>query len=277
MADDSEAYRKAEIAKSRNLTVTFAPSQGPSLTKSSKIKQISPPSSMSSSSSSSSISSSVFLSPTSSSSSAGLSANSSFSGNKQLSFIKHNQQLQQRPQHPTQPTHHLGKHKSAFFKPTSKLVRSTTENFISFLANDLHSNQDQSYSSEVWSAAVSSPFGSILSPYNPSLLSSRLKFAIQHDEEKYDESRRRNPDSLSEGDQSSSGDSESSKVISTKRYPVDVLLMRSDVPASKKMPDEWFELNQKYPEVCFCGKVRIGQSKSPRIIPLETLFQLLSL
>ena len=237
MAEDAEVYR---IAKGRNLTVTFAPSQGPTLSKSSKLKQISPPSSMSSSSSSSSISSSVFLSPTSASSSAGSSSiNSSFNGNhKHLSLNKHNQQ--QKAQQPST-------NKSAFFKPTSKLVRSTTENFISFLANELHACKDQS-SSESWSPAV-------LSPYNPSLISGRLKFAIQHDEQAYSGNCGRNPDSLSEADRSSPGNVEPSKPITSRRYPVDVLLMRSNVSASKIMPDEWFDLNQKYPEVCFFGKV----------------------
>lgn len=40
-----------------------------------------------------------------------------------------------------------------------------------------------------------------------------------------------------------------------KRYSVDFLLLRSDVPSSKKFPPNWKDLNEKFPSICFCGKV----------------------
>jgi hypothetical protein len=39
------------------------------------------------------------------------------------------------------------------------------------------------------------------------------------------------------------------------RYDFNFLLARSSVPSSKLMPQSWKHLNEKYPEVCFCGKV----------------------
>ena len=39
------------------------------------------------------------------------------------------------------------------------------------------------------------------------------------------------------------------------RYSVDFLLQRSDVPNSKKFPPNWKNLNEKFPAICFCGKV----------------------
>jgi hypothetical protein len=38
-------------------------------------------------------------------------------------------------------------------------------------------------------------------------------------------------------------------------YTMDFLLKRADAPASKRLPSNWKELNQKYPFICFCGKV----------------------
>lgn len=40
-----------------------------------------------------------------------------------------------------------------------------------------------------------------------------------------------------------------------KRYSIDFLLARADTPSSKTMPKNWKELNEKYPNICFCGKV----------------------
>jgi len=39
------------------------------------------------------------------------------------------------------------------------------------------------------------------------------------------------------------------------RYDLHFLLARSSVQSSKLMPNNWKQLNEKYPEVCFCGKV----------------------
>lgn len=39
------------------------------------------------------------------------------------------------------------------------------------------------------------------------------------------------------------------------RYSKDVLLLRSDVPSSKKLPTNWKDLNELFPSICFCGKV----------------------
>lgn len=39
------------------------------------------------------------------------------------------------------------------------------------------------------------------------------------------------------------------------KYSVDFLLLRSDVPNSKKLPSSWKALNEKFPGICFCGKV----------------------
>lgn len=41
------------------------------------------------------------------------------------------------------------------------------------------------------------------------------------------------------------------------RYSKDVLLLRSDVPSSKKLPTNWKDLNELFPSICFCGKVRV--------------------
>ena len=40
-----------------------------------------------------------------------------------------------------------------------------------------------------------------------------------------------------------------------KRSSIDFLLARADTPSSKTMPKNWKELNEKYPNICFCGKV----------------------
>lgn len=42
-----------------------------------------------------------------------------------------------------------------------------------------------------------------------------------------------------------------------KRYSKDFLLLRSDVPSSKKIPEDWKSLNEIFPSICFCGKVII--------------------
>lgn len=39
------------------------------------------------------------------------------------------------------------------------------------------------------------------------------------------------------------------------RYSLDFLLLRADMPDSKRLPNNWKELNEKYPLICFCGKV----------------------
>lgn len=40
-----------------------------------------------------------------------------------------------------------------------------------------------------------------------------------------------------------------------KQYSIDFLLLRSDVPSSKKLPSNWKSLSEKFPLFCFCGKV----------------------
>ena len=42
-----------------------------------------------------------------------------------------------------------------------------------------------------------------------------------------------------------------------KRYDIDFLLSRADATQSKQLPKDWPELNVKYPNICFCGKVSI--------------------
>ncbi len=42
-----------------------------------------------------------------------------------------------------------------------------------------------------------------------------------------------------------------------KRYSKDFLLIRSDVESSKKLPPNWKALNEIFPSICFCGKVKI--------------------
>lgn len=39
------------------------------------------------------------------------------------------------------------------------------------------------------------------------------------------------------------------------KYSLDFLLLRSDVPNAKKLPSSWKALNEKFPAICFCGKV----------------------
>ena len=36
---------------------------------------------------------------------------------------------------------------------------------------------------------------------------------------------------------------------------MDFLLARADVAQSKQLPKDWPELNNKYPNICFCGRV----------------------
>ena len=50
-------------------------------------------------------------------------------------------------------------------------------------------------------------------------------------------------------------DDESGKPKRKHQYSIDFLLLRADVPSSKQLPSNWKELNEKYPLVCFCGKV----------------------
>lgn len=40
-----------------------------------------------------------------------------------------------------------------------------------------------------------------------------------------------------------------------KRYTLEFLLSRSDKPQSQQMPENWSELSEKYPTVCFNGKI----------------------
>ena len=50
-------------------------------------------------------------------------------------------------------------------------------------------------------------------------------------------------------------DDEPGKPKRKHQYSIDFLLLRADVPSSKQLPSNWKELNDKYPLVCFCGKV----------------------
>lgn len=40
-----------------------------------------------------------------------------------------------------------------------------------------------------------------------------------------------------------------------KRYTFEFLLQRADDVQSKQLPKDWPELNLKYPNICFCGRV----------------------
>ncbi len=40
-----------------------------------------------------------------------------------------------------------------------------------------------------------------------------------------------------------------------KRYSLEFLLSRSDTPLAQKMPPDWHQLNEKYPTICFSGKI----------------------
>jgi hypothetical protein len=45
------------------------------------------------------------------------------------------------------------------------------------------------------------------------------------------------------------------RTVDKKRYSVDFLLERADAFQSKQIPKDWPDLNMKYPNICFCGRV----------------------
>lgn len=104
------------------------------------------------------------------------------------------------------------------------MTRSSTDHFISNLSR------------------CSAPFSSILSPFT------------NEDEENKIETNDLNSLLTSRLNAKSQQNTINNKK-EIRRYTIDFLLARSDVPSSKKMPQNWKELNLKYPNVCFCGKV----------------------
>lgn len=105
------------------------------------------------------------------------------------------------------------------------MTRSSTEYFLS-------SNQNKS----------STPFGSILVPYS----NDKQTNTICEDQEIQFGNKLNNQ----------ATNMTLNKVPrERRRYTVDFLLARSDIPSSKKLPKNWKELNVKYPNICFCGKV----------------------
>ena len=129
------------------------------------------------------------------------------------------------------------------------LMRSSTENFISSLANS------------------SAPFGSILAPLS---IHDRLD---EEDELKYKEkatTTRNNIDTLIMSPKSdldiiakrrdrlaNSQQGNGNKVSSSNKhvYSLDFLLSRAEVENSKTMPTNWRDLSFLYPNICFSGKV----------------------
>lgn len=55
------------------------------------------------------------------------------------------------------------------------------------------------------------------------------------------------------------------------RYSVDFLLLRSDMPNSKKLPSNWKELNEIFPSICFCGKVSKNKQKTIQFFSVSKL------
>lgn len=121
-------------------------------------------------------------------------------------------------------------------KRKSTMTRSSTENVISSL---------QSKNS------FTSPFSVLLPqtlPLKEELISNKTMHPIL-ESDKDDET----DENLS---QSVSIVNEANKKPTKKyRYSLDFLLLRADMPDSKRLPNNWKELNEKYPLICFCGKV----------------------
>lgn len=117
----------------------------------------------------------------------------------------------------------------------SSLTRSITENQISSLQE-----------SETTS---SSPFTSILNPFTPKFNCTKSKSNNQIPEEEVVNDLY--PQVVSGADLNKCDTEAETK----KRYSIDFLLLRSDIPSSKNLPGNWKNLNEKFPSICFCGKV----------------------
>ena len=119
-------------------------------------------------------------------------------------------------------------------KPAA-LTRSSTEALISSLQKA--------------TAQATSPFSSLLLPIrsDPVATSPANKSVI--------------PEEMAESCSAADFNNNNSNEEKTKqrqKYSVDFLLLRSDVPNSKKLPSNWKALNEKFPTICFCGKVSWG-------------------
>ena len=53
------------------------------------------------------------------------------------------------------------------------------------------------------------------------------------------------------------------RTVDKKRYSLDFLLERADAFQSKQIPKDWPDLNIKYPNICFCGRVSKTKTKKP--------------
>jgi hypothetical protein len=129
-------------------------------------------------------------------------------------------------------------------KRKTTLTRSKTENQISTIREK----------------NVSNPFGSFLAPLS-------IK-EVHDDDEDCDTMHKKADNQFSCSPLSSSSDSSSSSTIFNKKstssgtssrpkyvYTVDFLLKRAESNQAKKMPHNWLQLNQKFSDICFCGKV----------------------
>jgi hypothetical protein len=125
------------------------------------------------------------------------------------------------------------------------LTRSQTENLIKSPPSFEIKKTSIEYSSN------SSPFSSILSPFNK-----KINPISENDESNpiFDNTTSKNEADQEENIKINSVSSKLSNGLK-KRYTIDFLLIRSDTANSKKMPCNWKILNEKFPEVCFCGKV----------------------
>ena len=113
--------------------------------------------------------------------------------------------------------------------PKSSMTRSTTEGFISSLT---HSNNNRS-------SLIASTLKEEFTPSGNSRMMSITQRPLLNMEKKFEKLKLDN----------------STKYKLKNRYTVDFLLQRADTINSKKQPANWKELSEKYPNVCFSGKV----------------------
>ncbi len=112
--------------------------------------------------------------------------------------------------------------------PKSSMTRSTTEGFISSLS---HSNSNRS---SLYASTLKEEF----IPSNSRMMGMTQRPQLNMDK-KFEKLKLDN----------------SNKYKLKNRYTVDFLLQRADTINSKKQPANWKELSEKYPSVCFSGKV----------------------
>ena len=100
----------------------------------------------------------------------------------------------------------------------------------------------------------SKPFGSVLSKFSlTSIKDNEYPVCVMDSQ---DENNNTHNNSLANGQTiKSASRSIVNNANTSYRYTVDFLLSRANVNDSKKMPENWRELNEKYPNVCFYGKV----------------------